>query len=114
MRDRAILLSATLGVAIAAVGACSSFESGTPVPDDDRRGAALGGPPPESDGSTADAEEGGLPANVTVLASGYEELSGVAATETSVYFTERGPGKIHSVPLTGGSAVELLSTGSSP
>lgn len=59
----------------------------------------------------ADAQP--LPA-FTVLVSGLTELSGIAATETDVYFTERNLGNVSSVPIGGGVPSTIAAGAGSP
>jgi hypothetical protein len=79
-------------------------------------GAADGGavpvPPDEGglDGALRDDDAAPMPdAAPLVLASGHFALSGIAASESTVYFTEQGKGGVHSVPIDG-NGPELLLT----
>jgi hypothetical protein len=96
----------------AAAAACSQSyaetaqaDAATPdasTPDDAPAEAAI-----DTDTATGDSAR---PPTFTELATGLTGLSGVAATETDVYFTELGPGNVSSVPI-GGGAVTTITTG---
>lgn len=110
MRVRALLVAACASLlAAAAVVACSSFSA-----DDtsDAGVASEGGAALESGAAeTAPPADGAVlpvPAGTTVLALGFDVLAGIAATETTVYFTEQGVGQLVAVPLAGGATVVLF------
>ena len=119
MRPRSILVSraplasfAVLGaivamvamVAMVAISACSSFSSDAdPVADAGPDALVFidaGDAATSADGSGAEAGSA-----ATVLASGYAKLTAVAATETSVYFSDGMGGGIFEVSLENGGAV---------
>ena len=104
----------------ALVVACGSFSTSEPTPDTsgDAGQDAIANDAP---GSTTDggmpgdgAGDGALPPVPVVLGAGYNGLSGIAATETDVYFIEQSSGNIDTVPLAGGQVRTLVATGASP
>ena len=109
-----MLVASSLGVAVLACSAFSSDDSGG-------GGGAEAGPdaPVIVDARAPDAGETGVsdaaPNAWTVLATGFQDLQGIAATETDVFFVERARGIVHAVPIDGGSGQILpLSVGRSP
>lgn len=100
-----LALRITLGgaaVGLGLVAGCSSFSTvaGPSTETVDASPADSGGPASEG-GATDDGGTVGL----LVLATGFARLVGVAATETTVYFTEQRTGLIHEVPIEGGDVV---------
>jgi len=100
-------------VAVAAGAACSqSYAEGSKPADD-------AGAEASAEDAQVDAEVDAFVADnavppvpsFTELATGLVDLAGIAATETDVYFTEREPGNVRSVPI-GGGAVATLATAS--
>ncbi len=103
-----------LGIAVLAVmgggAACSKnyaeatadVEAGADATADSPATASETGVPP-SDAS--DAPSGPQP---TVLASGFDHLSAITATESTVYFADQVKGAIYAVPIEGGMPAELV------
>ena len=113
MRARPHLLGASLVVAVVAAAACSSFESTTP--DSAASDAAPETAPTNDASATIDTgDDGGLSADITVLAAGFTDLAGVVATDTTVYFIERTAGIVHAVPLTGGVPANVQTSAGAP
>jgi hypothetical protein len=116
MRASALSL-ATIRVALMALvsaglawggAACSSFSEGEAAPD---TGMPDASGPVDLDAEAPDTavlpDSGRGPSAVTVLASGFTGLAGVAATEEQVYFVERSTGIVHAVPLGGGATTDF-------
>ena len=105
MKSRAVALGLGIVLALAAGAACSSIsDDSAPVTADAGGGDAPAADAPVLDDAPPIVDEDGLTPgpDADILATGYMELSAVAATETTVYFAERGTGTIHQVPLVGG------------
>ena len=103
---------------IASGAACSSSyaeatpapasEAGTEASASDAQGAA------DALGSLDGASDVAVAPTLFVLASGFGALSGIAATETTVYFVDRAKG-IYSVPIAGGAPSQIfVQAGTSP
>ncbi|MDB4933397.1 MAG: putative serine/threonine-protein kinase pknH [Labilithrix sp.] len=113
---RPLVIAASLAGAFGALAACGSFASTDAPP------AGEGGAPDDSavgaDGSTPtdDSANPDAPApSWFELAHGMIDLAGITATETTVYFTERTPGNVHSIALAGNGGDQVLRmTGGAP
>lgn len=100
-------------VTLAAAAACSSFsgkdDEGAPAvaaPDGGGGPGIDGGPPP--DGATpADAPP-------VVLVTGQSQVVAIAATDSHVYWVERGPGRVHRMTASGDDLVDLDTSAGSP
>ncbi len=98
--------------------ACGSFGGDDALVAALEGGGGTDGPTP-TDSAPLDApspNDGGAEAGFrwTVLATGFTDLAGVAATETSVYFTERTRGIVHEMAIGGGTVSEVQNTMGSP
>ena len=91
--------------------ACSSFgdDNTVPLQPDAESGDARpvipddGGPPPTEAGKDTSTNQ--VPP--AVLTANWSDLHSIAANDTDVYFVERGPGVIHTIPIMGGTAAEF-------
>lgn len=85
--------------------ACSSFSGDEPAAEPGLDGGGAEGAVPDVDAAPgpdgSSAESSTPPVDALVLASGYSDLTSVAASETTVYFVARTEGVIHAVPLDG-------------
>jgi hypothetical protein len=111
MRDRALLVGVSASLlAAAALLACSAFSADdtTDAGVENEGGAVLESGAAESAPPPGDSSPPPVPPGTTVLASGFDALAGIAATETTVYFTEQGVGQLVAVPLAGGATVVLF------
>jgi hypothetical protein len=105
-----LLLAGSVVATMAIALACSN-SSGDASPTGADAAAAHGQEPPTNDGSSSDApgpKDGGDAGSTwTVLATAFRDLAGLAVTETTVYFTERARGIVHSMPIAGGLAADV-------
>jgi hypothetical protein len=117
-RPRSLALAVSLavgsGAACAMIAtACSSTYAEAPqdASADGGRADDGGGPtdgdPPRADGS----DDAPAAPGFVVLAKGFQDLAGISATSSTVYFTARVGGKIHSVPIDGGTVTDFASGG---
>jgi hypothetical protein len=119
MRRRTTVLAvvAAIATSIGATEACSSFDG-----DDDVATASDGGNDGGLDALVAPAD-GSLDALTAsdstapvpvVLAGGFNNLQGIAATDSTVYVVSNSDGKVYSGPLAGGAFGEFASSGDAP
>lgn len=114
MRGTRILIVAGWAASIAMTGAlggaCSTFttEDEPPAGQDGASEASPASDAGDALAPTDDAAEGGPSLEGVVLASGFVRLSGVAASESTVYFIDRAGGTTHAVPIAGGTVVKRL------
>jgi hypothetical protein len=112
-RFGAFAFGAGAALAIAAGAACSQSYAASDTPPTDATPEASAGDAPveaEIDADVADTFVPPVPA-FTELATGLSELGGVAATETTVYFTEPTKGHVSSVPIAGGTITPIATAG---
>lgn len=116
MRSRSAALGIAVMFAIIGVGAaCGSTYAEAPPDASSAEAGGGDGPGDVADGASAnDATDAPSGSTATTLASGYAELAGIFATETTVYFVDPTKGGIHSVPMAGGAVSDIFMSGASP
>jgi hypothetical protein len=102
--------------AVLAGAACSQSYAEDAKPDGATPDAAAADDAPVDADVAADAaaDVAPKPTTFTELASGLMDLGGVAADETTVYVTERGPGNVKSLPIGGGAVATLSASTGAP
>lgn len=101
----AVSVAAVIAASIA-VEACSSFSSADadPVAEAGLDGAPADAPIVTVEDALAPDGNDATPAiDADILATGFTDLTGIAASETKVYFLAHSDGVIHEVPLGGGT-----------
>jgi hypothetical protein len=111
------LFGCGIGLFVGAIAACSSFTSEAPPADGGSEAATADGPTTAEDGGAQPegAIGDGAATGVTVLASGYTDLAGITADESTDYFIDRAAmGTIRSVPIAGGTVSPVAVTNARP